>query len=226
MLSHELLQAWRESVSDTQKPYLWSDAEAYRFMDDAYFMFARLTGGIGDFESPEMEVEVRAGEKLADLHPSILRITGATLRSTGHPVEVINFTDMGRLTTQDYGGRAKVRDFDLPGRVTHMVTGLSQGRVRLIMVPVEDDIIDLTGYRLPLCHIAGDGQQLRDVSVYHHPHLMHWMSYLAYSKQDADAFDPRKADFHKSEFEAYCAQVQREWERYKHKNRVVAYGGL
>ena len=226
MLSHELLQAWRESVADTKKPHLWSDTEAYRFMDDAYFMFARLTGGIGDFESPEMEVEVRAGEKLVDLHPSLLRITTATLRSDGRPIEIVNFTDMNKLTVQDYGGRAKVSDFSLPGRVTHMVTGQAPDRARLIMVPVEDDIIDLTGYRLPLCHINGENQQLRDVSVYHHLHLIHWMSYLAYGKQDADAFDPRKAEHHKQEFESYCDQVKREWERYKHKNRVVSYGGL
>jgi len=83
MLSHELLQAWRESVVDTVKPYLWSDAEAYRFMNDAYFMFVRLTGGIADFGSPETEVQVSAGEKISELHPSILRITGATLRSDG-----------------------------------------------------------------------------------------------------------------------------------------------
>jgi len=133
---------------------------------------------------------------------------------------------MGRLTVQDYGGRAKVTDFELPGRVTHMVIGLGPDKARLIMVPVEDDIIDLTCYRLPLNTISDAGQQLSDISIYHHLHLTHWMSQLAYAKPDTEAFDPRKSEYHKQEFTTYCDQVKREWDRYKHKNRVVAYGGL
>jgi len=84
----------------------------------------------------------------------------------------------------------------------------------------------LTCYRLPLNTISDAGQQLSDISIYHHLHLTHWMSQLAYAKPDTEAFDPRKSEYHKQEFTTYCDQVKREWDRYKHKNRVVAYGGL
>lgn len=226
MLSHELVQAWRESVADTVQPYLWSDAEAYRFLNDAYFMFVRLTGGVVDTDSPETEVMVEEGQAMCDLHPSILRIMSATLRSAQRQLQIINATDLPKLTTQDYGGRAQLTDFNRPGNVTHMVIGMARDKAKLIAVPTQDDTIDLHVYRLPTCEITREGQKLSDVSMIHHYHLTHWMSYLAYSKQDADAFDPRRAEYHKAEFERYCAQALREWERYKHKNRVVAYGGL
>lgn len=226
MLSHELVQAWRDSVADTVEPYLWSDREAYRFLNDAYFMFVRLTGGVPDFGSAECEVQVRAGEAFGDLHPSVLRIMSATLRSKQRPIKIVNSTDLPSLTTDDYGGRAKITDFNSPGDVSHMVIGMVPDRVRFVMVPMEDDVVDLQIYRLPLSQITRDNQKLCDVSVIHHEHLMHWMSFRAYGKQDADAFDPRRAEYHKAEFERYCAQALRERERYKHKNRVVVYGGL
>lgn len=226
MNSQELLQAWRDSVDDNAEPYLWSDDEAYRFMNDAYFMFVRLTDGVADFRSDETEVAVVEGEPLTTLSPLILRIMSATLRSTGRKVEVINVTDLPRLSVQDYGGRAVLSDLDREGEVRYLVTGMAQDRVRLIMVPTRDDVIDLVVYRLPKGEITGEDQEFEDVEGIHHIHLISWMSYLAYSKQDAETFDPRMSEFHKQEFVDYCEQVKREWERYKHKNRVVRYGGL
>jgi hypothetical protein len=52
------------------------------------------------------------------------------------------------------------------------------------------------------------------------------MQHLAYRKADADTFDRGRSDEYKALFESYCAMVRAEWERYKHKTRVVTYGGL
>lgn len=226
MQSQELLRAWRASVKDDVKPYLWSDEEAYLFMNDAYNMFVRLTGGIADFRSEYTEVEVVAHDAIAELHPSILRIMSATLRSRRRPLEILNGPDLGTIRVQDYGGYTTLTDLDREGDVVAMVLGQARDRAQLINVPVEDDIIDLVVYRLPVTEITGSGQEFAGVQGIHHYHLAHWMSFRAYDKQDADTFDPRRAEYHKAEFERYCAQAQREWERYKHKNRVVAYGGL
>ena len=52
------------------------------------------------------------------------------------------------------------------------------------------------------------------------------MEYRAYLKQDADTFDKMKSDACKALFEGYCRFATGEIERYKHKARSVAYGGI
>ena len=52
------------------------------------------------------------------------------------------------------------------------------------------------------------------------------MKALAYRKQDAETFDRARAEENEVVFARYCALVKSEFEREKHKTRVVAYGGL
>lgn len=226
MDSTGLLKAFRSDVVDTARPYLWSDEECWRYANDAYRMFVRLTGGVADFLSEACEIAVTTGEPLVDLHPSILRIMDATLRSTNQPVEVINSTDVGKMRSTDYGQIKQLLLDDKAGRIRYLVHGMQRDKARLVQVPEVDDFIDLHIYRTPLDMITGDGQELTDVAEDHHLHLLDWMKHLAYKKQDADTFNPQASLQGKQDFEAYCAFVKAEWERYKHKTRVVSYGGL
>lgn len=226
MTSDELLAAFRQDVVDVAKPYLWSDDEIYRYMNDAYRMFVRLTEGVPDFTSDACAVDIVPGEATATIHPSILRIVGATRRSDTHPIEIINVTDVARMRSSDYG---QVKQFILdstPGQVRYMVLGMQKGVVRWAQVPEVEDVCDLTIYRLPLNVIEGDGQELSDVEEIHHLHLLDWMKHLAYKKQDAETFSPDASAARLADFTAYCTRVKAEWERYKHKTRVVSYGGL
>ena len=45
-------------------------------------------------------------------------------------------------------------------------------------------------------------------------------------RQDAETFDKTKSENARAEFENYCAFCRKEWSRYQHKTRVVAYGGI
>lgn len=226
MDSTGLLKAFRSDVVDTARPYLWSDEGCWRYANDAYRMFVRLTGGVADFLSEACEIAVTAGEPLVDLHPSILRIMGATLRSTNQPVEVINSTDVGKMRSTDYGQIKQLLLDDKTGHIRYLVHGMQRDKARLVQVPEVDDFIDLHIYRTPLDMITGDGQELTDVAEDHHLHLLDWMKHLAYKKQDADTFNPQASLQGKQDFEAYCSFVKAEWERYKTKVRIVSYGGL
>ena len=226
MNSTGLYEAFRSDVMDTAKPYLWSDDEVWRYANDAYTMFVRLTGGIADFTSEACEIPVVTGEAIVDLHPSIMRIMGATKRSDNRPIDVINRTDVAQMRTTDYGLVKQILLDDKPGEIRYFVHGMQRGKARLVQVPKVDDYIDLNVYRLPLVTIDGDGVELEDVSDEHHIHLLDWMKHLAYKKHDADTFDQRASELSKQDFLAYCTQVKAEWERYKHKTRVVSYGGL
>lgn len=222
----ELISAWRVSVADTKKPYLWSDDEAVRFANDAYKMFVRLTGGISDFLSDAAAVNIVAGEATAELSPTILRIMEATRRSDKKPIEIINSTDLGKMRSSDYGQIKQLVLDALQGPVRYMVHGMQRGQVRWVQIPQVDDVCDMHIYRLPLADLTDFDSTLDEVAAEHHIQLIDWMSHLAYKKQDADAFDPRRAEVAGAAFQDYCRMAKAEWERYKHKRRVVNYGGL
>lgn len=226
MDSTGLYEAFRTDVVDTARPYLWSDDEVWRYANDAYRMFVRLTGGVADFLSDACVIDVVAGEPLVDQHPSILRIMEAQLRSTKAAVEIISSSDIGKMRTTDYGQIKQLILDDKSGPVRYMVHGMQRGKARLVQVPEVDDFIDMHIYRLPLDTIEGDGQELADVDEDHHIHLLDWMKHLAYKKQDADTFNPQASAQGKQDFEAYTAFVKAEFERYNHKTRVVSYGGI
>ena len=218
MTSDELYEAFREDIVDVAKPYLWKDSEVWRYIGDAYSMFVRLTGGIADAGSEATEVQMVAGDSEGTLHPSILRVMDATCRSTGGSIKVINATDLSALRRLLPNGEG--------GRVEYMMIGTKPHSCRWFSTPLVDDICDITVYRLPLVPVTGPGQQLSEIDEMHHLHLLDWMKHLAYKKQDADTFNPSASSDCRAAFETYCAQTKREWERYKHKTRVVSYGGL
>ncbi len=226
MNSTELVEAWRANVVDTAKPYLWSDEEVLRFAADAYRMFVRLTGGIPDFLSDATVVDIVAGEPVADLHPSVLRVMSATRRSDKQPIEILNATDLNKMRSSDYGQIKQLVMDTLEGPVRYMIHGMQKGKVRWVQVPLAGDTADLHIYRLPLADITEFEQELSEVEDQHHIHLLDWMDHLAYKKKDADAFDAKASESGRALFEAYCKGVRAEWERYKHKTRVVSYGGL
>jgi hypothetical protein len=108
-----------------------------------------------------------------------------------------------------------------------MMIGAQQNLVKWLQVPIADDAANLVIYRLPLTKITdAGGQEFVDVSEEHHYSLLMWMKALAYKKQDAETFDRAKSAENEAGFHAYCQQAKAELERRKHKNRVVAYGGL
>lgn len=226
MDSTALYDAFRSDVVDVEAPYLWSDEEVWGYAADAQNMFVRLTGGISDFMSEACEVPVSALEEFSELHPSILRIMSATLRSDGSKIEIVNDTAPGASMSADYGRLRRMLVSRTVGKVSHGIIGLRRNAIRWVNIPAADDTVDLHVYRGPIEKISGPGQEIKDIDDDHHLHLLWWMKHLAYSKNDAETFNKSQAEKCKAEFQNYCAFVKSEWERYKHKTRIVAYGGL
>lgn len=228
MNAGELSDHFRSDVVDSVAPYLWSNTEVLRYENDAYRMFVRLIGGVPDFTSPATEVQIVEAEPVAKLHPSILRIHSAQRESDSGTIEIINYTDLAKLTVNitDYGQFQALKLDMQQGPVRYGVIGMQRNTLRWLKVPLVDDVANLFIYRLPFSMITDFDQEFDDVDEDHHLHLVNWMKYLAYSKQDADAFDAKKAEEYKATFEAYCAFVRGETERYKAKVRTVGYGGI
>jgi hypothetical protein len=227
MESHELLCTFREDTVDDVAPYLWSDTEVYRYMNDAYFMFVRLTGGISDGSSKVTQLTAATGVATTALDPSVTRIRTATnVTDNNHTIKVINVQDVDELTSEDYGVIRTVNQIDTPGPVRYMIIGEEDDYVRWVNVPDADYEIQLVIERLPLYPITRSKERFRGVRDEHHYHLLKWMRHLAYRKQDADTFNLVKSDQERNDFVEYCELAKREKGIRRHKVRTTSYGGL
>ena len=226
MNSTELLDLFRTQTHDIKRPYLWSDPEIWAYMNEAQNEFCRRTEGISDSTSEACSVYACVGEPYSALHPSILNIRHAQRVSDDRQVFVANFQDIisGRLDN-DYGRSRPPRLDLLPGSVDYLVIGMERNKARLVKVPEVEDTINLIIFRLPLEPIIGEDQKF-EIEPVHHYSLLMWMKHLGYSKEDAETFDKTKAAEHGAKFIDYCAMAMAEQVRYKHKPRLMAYGGI
>jgi hypothetical protein len=224
----ELYDQFRDDMVDTVKPYLWSDREVFRYMDDAYSMFVRLTGGIADDSSDATRAEIVTGESAGVLDKSILRVMSARRVSDSGKINVINQFDTAQQRDHDYNRDIGMYDDNTPGVVRYMTIGRQRGSCVWVQVPTFDDVAQMSVYRLPTTKIDGKDAsfEFEGVEAEHHTSLCMWMRHLGYTKADAETFDKGRADAFAASFKEYCSFSKAEWERYKHKNRAVAYGGL
>ena len=216
MNSTEILEVFRETVSDEEIPYLWSDAEAYRFMNDAQRVFCRETGGLGDGSSVLTQLAYDGTTDWVTVSPLILKFRDATDNATGKEVTIVNYEDL-RKHGLAFDGRT--------GPVRNLVIGIEAGRARLYPAPTEAGQINLIVDRLPLKQITDSDQKL-EIADQHHEHLVLWMAHRAYNKQDAETMNNRKAAEFEARFKQYCFDAKAEKERAMHKTRVVSYGGI
>jgi hypothetical protein len=226
MDSTELYEHFRSQIDDIARPFLWSDAEVWRYGGDAQRMFVRLTGGVADITSDATRAAITTGERTTALHPSILRIMSAYRVSDGADVRIVNQTDLLGTMLTDYGFTVRELQKPLPGPVAAMVLGMQDDTGVFPVIPTADDEIQMSIYRTPLLIVDGDGQALTDVAEEHHIRLVEWMKHLAYRKQDVETYDLKKSQEAEAVFRAYCLDVKAERERKKHKTRVVQYGGI
>lgn len=229
--SQELYDRFRSDVQDEVRPYLWSDVDVFTYMNAAYVTFVRNTGGVADSTSAITQVSIVAGEQTATVSPLILRYRAVYLLSTGEEISVINEQDP-TMPTSDYKNMRRMINDTRPGPVRYMVIGTDRNQdgnlVKWVQVPAVADTAQLSVYRLPLTRIPeGDGAfTFPDIGAEHIEHLALGMKASAYGKHDADVFDATKRDYYKTAFAQYCGVAKAEWERYKHKTRAIAYGGI
>lgn len=225
-VAERLVSVFRSDTRDTVAPYIWSDDEVYEYLGEAYLQYATFTGGVPDFFSDDLLVEVSADERSVDLHPSILRIINVRRDSDGSLVQVVNMEDLLSNTLGDYGTVYDDMFSDRKGRVTHLVLGVGNHKALVLSTPEESDTLRLHVMRLPINGEVNASSELPDVPVQHARSLVMWMKHLGYNKQDADTYNPQASAEFEQAFRLYCSGAKSELERQKSKVRVVSYGGL
>jgi hypothetical protein len=184
MKLRDLFLIVRRDLDDLEEPYLWSDDQLLEFANDAEEEACRRARLIVDSATDDICVlAVTALTPDVDLDPRVIFIRRAKMLT-------------GIRTLR----RASYRDLDerLPGwetqegTVSHFITDLATGSIRLFRIPEASDTLNLTVVRMPLAPMTGlDASP--EIPTRYHRSLRHWIKYRAYSVQDAELKNPQKA---------------------------------
>lgn len=217
MDSTELLGVFRDEMSDTEAPYLWSDTLLYRHFDDAQKMFCRKTEGIEDSSTPAItRLDIQAGVEWYATDKRILKIRKAFDTATGRELPITNVERAGADGIR-FDGRA--------APLKALVAGMEKHKLRAWPKPSAATTVDLSVFRLPLLPITGPDQEF-EIDEQHHMSLLLWVKHRAYGKEDAETFNRSKSDEYEQRFYLYCAEARKEQERARRVTGTVLYGGL
>lgn len=189
----DLIDAFRDEAQDNTRPYLWSDARLTRFAVESMHEACRRSGVLVDSQSAFCLVTATSADPLVPIDPRIITIK--RIARTDRPalsMLPMRCSDMDRLVPGWESATAADPDW--------YVTDYQTGYLRIVPTPTADIEFQMTVSRLPLSapKSLDDAIEFRDEYA---PALVQWMLYRAYSKQDADSFDPAKAARSLAEFE-------------------------
>jgi hypothetical protein len=185
MTLSDLITLFRNEVDDSTAPHLWSDEEAIDFANDAEAEACRRARLFVDSSTAEIcVVEVLATDSgLVTLDPRILFVRRARIEGS-RPLARMNMQDME--SDNPYWQNA-------PAASPRMfITDYQTGKLLLWPIPDQDDVLLLTVVRMPLAEMH-DTEDSPEIAPRFHRSLRYWMMFRAYSKQDSQANDPKKA---------------------------------
>jgi hypothetical protein len=178
----DLIAAFRSRAADTKAPYLWSDEEVTRYLNDAINEAATRAHVIRDQVTPAVtQIDIDTDSVTYPLHESILKIDRAKLASQGFP---LNRTTIERL------------DRDWPkweqatGKPMYYIE--DAGRLRLVPRSNVADTLSLIVYRLPLAPLVED-EDAPELHPRDHARLLDWAMRCAYLKEGTETLDEAKA---------------------------------
>ena len=210
----ELIAAYRaESFDDADPPFV-SDELATLYANEAQVEAARRSVPLRD---SSLSVSVSAGEPVVKLDKKVLRVIRARLQSQARALEFLTIYELDRGTSawETMTGIPRV-----------LVTDYQHGAVRMWPKPLRDETLLLTVDRLPKKMESDEDEP--EIREEHHRSLVNWILYRAYSRVDADMFDPNKAAIalkqFESEFGARVSARNEEWVRQRHTTDAAPLG--
>lgn len=190
----ELVAAFRSDIKDTVTPYLVSDADAYRYANEAVIEAARRSRMLVDSTTAAVAVvTVTASEPVVAIDPRVISIRRMRLDGEAVPLR-----------------KATVREMDeaIPGWESApdgypyiAIVDYESDSLYLYPPPVAGRTLSMTVTREPLTALSA-GANVPELPSRYHYALIHWMRHKAYSAEDTDLFDKDRADRAEAQFAA------------------------
>jgi hypothetical protein len=190
----ELISQARGDLDDLIPPYLWSDADLLSCINPSIDTICQAAYLIYDDYSDFTIIKVTPGTAYYAKDSRIIRVR-----------EV-------RMDLQSYPLTARTREwlFHHYPTWTSAVAGdpkiycenIRTGYIRLIPTPLVSDTMRLVVYRMPLTSMSlSDLTASPEFELKYHKYLKHGILARAYLKQDNEAYDIQKAEYHRQQFE-------------------------
>lgn len=193
----ELISVFRAEADDTAQPYLWSDADAIEYANDAENEACRRARLITDASTASIcELDVTSGQATLALDPRVIFVRRAKLDLQSMPLALVDHRDLDaqipRWESQTGTPRAMVRNWE-------------SGKLRLYPTPDAADTLRLRVVRTPLepmtdatTGVSGDSPE---IAPRYHRSLVYWMLHRAFSRKDTQTQDDNRAATYLALFE-------------------------
>lgn len=212
----EGIDQFRIRAMDTAKPYLWPDKELAPWFAEAEAEAA--VRALLIFDAAEISVSTGETGKI-DLPTQLFDIHYAKLIAADGTVTELSHSSRRELDRLRQGWRDRT---ERPTNYVHDDKSLI-----LSAIPDQDYTLYIEFYRLPSEPMAEDEDE-PEINEVHHLNLIDWVLFRAYSKPDADAFNPNKAKEAEAAFVSYFGKRSNADMRRKqnanrpHRNRIHA----
>lgn len=196
MTLEQLIARFRIEADDLVEPFLWEPewlADWFSEAQNEAAIRARLL--LDDYTPAVCDIAVTTGTASYATHPKLYEIASLRFEVTGQR------TCEPRLVTREWLDRMEPGWRDLPAGSPRWVIQ-TDTRLRLVPVPSTAGTLRMEAYRLPLKALVNDTDK-PEIHEAHHLPLVQWVLYRAFSKPDADARDPQRAEKALTEFESY-----------------------
>ncbi len=190
MTAAELIAQARLIVCDNELPYLWSDAEWLSYANDAQNEACRRSRLIVDASTTAIcQISLTSTETFFNLDPRILFIRRAKLDGRSLPLKRVSYKDLDRSAPGWEDERSDP---------AYYVPDMGD-KFRPYPSPSATGVVRLTVVRLPLEDMGISDEP--EIKPHLHSSLVDWMAHKAYSKQDSEVFNPKKAVEYLADFE-------------------------
>lgn len=195
----QFIAAFRSDMGDASAPYLWSDEDIVRYLNDAVNEAATRAFLIEDSTSAACSITLVPSQASYALNASVISVKRVTF--SGKPLTVSSVEDMDDT---DAGWEAKTgtqpQKFIVNGAVTE---------IRVYPTPTEAGTLALTVYRTPLEALSADDDTgTPEIKTVYHERLKNWMYRCALLKDDAETFDRARANDYEARFTADFGERQ------------------
>ncbi len=208
LTTDDLIRRFRSDVDDPIRgtgtnpdaANLWKITDVSDYMSSAAAQVGRKTEVL--FKT--FTLPIVAGQPLVRLPTGsmVLDIRLVHMASPRRDLEEVNIEEGRRPDFRDYNSYlyGNVNDWEeLQGVPRAYTRNYTPGYLRIIPIPTITTTIDVTAMLVP---VLLDGMPLPFTDIEDIELMLLWMKKLAYSKHDADTFDPTRAEGYDREFNA------------------------
>lgn len=188
MNGQDFIDRFRLDRDDRATPYFWTDDEILSYATEAETEACIRAKLLEDKTTAQCcTVTLEADTADYDLDASVFLVKRVTYLG-----RALTETSVEAMDAQDSNWEART------GEPCEFIQ--SEGKLRVIPIPVDDGELALTVYRTPLDPITDASEP--EIPARLHLRLLDWMYHLAFLKQDVETFDAASAEKHSLKFEA------------------------